>query len=60
MFNIYKDRLIKLILVLMTIYFGLVLYNKINNINTDENQLMEKTLFLTTLITFINFIYPTL
>jgi hypothetical protein len=58
MFSIYKDRLIKLILVIMAIYFGLVLYNKINN--TSENQLIEKTIFLTILVTFINFIYPTL
>ena len=60
MLNFYKNRLIKLILVLMAIYFGLVLYNKINNTNENVNQLIEKTVFLTTLITLINFIYPTL
>jgi hypothetical protein len=58
MFGIYKDRLIKLILVLMVIYFGLVLFNKINN--TNENQLIQKTIFLTILVTFTNFMYPTL
>ena len=60
MLNFYKNRLIKLILVLMAIYFGLVLYNKINNINENVNQLIEKTLLVTSLVTFINFIYPTL
>ena len=58
MFNIYKDRLIKLVLVLMTIYFGLLLFNYMNN--TTEVQIYEKTILLTTIITFINFIYPTL
>ena len=60
MLNFYKNRLIKLILVLMAIYFGLVLYNNINNTNENVNQLIEKTVFLTTLVTFVNFIYPTL
>ena len=60
MLNFYKNRLIKLILVLMSIYFGLVLYNKINNTNENVNQLIEKTVFLTTLVSLINFIYPTL
>ena len=60
MLNFYKNRLIKLILVLMAIYFGLVLYNNINNTNENVNQLIEKTVFLTTLVTLINFIYPTL
>ena len=60
MLNFYKNRLIKLILVLMSIYFGLVLYNKINNTNENVNQLIEKTVFLTTLVTLVNFIYPTL
>ena len=60
MINIYKDRLIKLILVLMAIYFGLVIYNNINNINENMNQIIEKTVFLTTMVSLINFIYPTL
>jgi len=60
MINIYKDRLIKLILVLMAIYFGLVIYNNINNINENMNLIIEKTVFLTTLVSLINFIYPTL
>jgi hypothetical protein len=60
MLNFYKNRLIKLILVLMSIYFGLVLYNNKNNINENLHQLIEKTLFLSSLITLVNFIYPTL
>ena len=60
MLNFYKNRLIKLILVLMAIYFGLVLFNNIKNINENLDQLVEKTLFLTTLVTLVNFIYPTL
>ena len=60
MLNFYKNRLIKLILVLMAIYFGLVLYNNINNINENMNQIIEKTVFLTTMVSLINFIYPTL
>jgi len=58
MLSIYKDRLIKLVLVLMSIYFGLLLFNYLSN--TTEVKIIEKTLLLTTLITFINFIYPTL
>ena len=58
MFNIYKDRLIKLILVLIAIYFGLILFNYATN--STDNKLLEKTLLLTVLVTFINFIYPTL
>ncbi len=58
MLNIYKDRLIKLILIFMTIYFGLVLYNNINS--TYEYKILEKTMFLTVLVTFVNFMYPTL
>ena len=60
MLNFYKNRLIKLILVLMAIYFGLVIYNNINNINENMNQIIEKTVFLTTMVSLINFIYPTL
>ena len=60
MLNFYKNRLIKLILVLMSIYFVLVLYNNKNNINENLHQLIEKTLFLSSLITLVNFIYPTL
>lgn len=58
MLSIYKGRLIKLVLVFLVIYFGLLMFNKINN--TNENQLIEKTMFLTILISIINFIYPTL
>ncbi len=58
MFSVYKDRLIKLVLIIIVIYFGLVFYNKINN--TTENNLIEKTIFLTILISFTNFMYPTL
>ena len=44
----------------MAIYFGLVIYNNINNINENMNQIIEKTVFLTTMVSLINFIYPTL
>ena len=60
MLNFYKNRLIKLILVLMAIYFGLVLYNNIKNINENVHELIEKTIFLSSLISLVNFIYPTL
>ena len=60
MLNFYKNRLIKLILVLMAIYFGLVLYNNIKNINENVHELIEKTIFLSSLVSLVNFIYPTL
>jgi hypothetical protein len=60
MLNFYKNRLIKLILVLMAIYFGLVLYNNIKNINENVHQLIEKTIFLSSLVSLVNFIYPTI
>ena len=47
------SRLIKLVLVLMSIYFGLLLFNYMNN--TTEIKIYEKTILLTTIITAVIF-----
>ncbi len=53
---IVKNRLIKTSLILASIFGTL----KLMNYNYDNNKLIELTLLLTVVITFINFIYPTL
>ena len=58
MFSVNKDRLIKFVLVILFIYLGLFLFDFINN--TNDSKIMEKTILLTVLVTFLNFIYPTL
>ncbi len=54
----YKNRIIKLALVLILIYFGLNFFDYYYS--STDTKIMEKTLLLTFLVTFINLIYPTL
>lgn len=53
-----KNRIIKLCLIVSAIYFGLRFFDEYYHV--EDNRLVEKTLLLTILITFINFMYPTL
>jgi len=54
----YKQRLLKFLLVLFVIYSGLRIFDAMKNI--EDSYIIEKTLLLTVLVTFSNFIYPTL
>ena len=53
-----KNRIIKLCLIISAIYFGLRLFDDYS-MKQDE-KILEKTMLLTILITFVNFMYPTL
>lgn len=51
-------RIIKLFLIMGIIYFCLNFFDQYYH--TTDDRIMEKTLLLTVLITFVNFMYPTL
>ena len=53
-----KNIIIKLCLIIASIYFGLRLFDQYNL--TQDDKILEKTMLLTILITFVNFMYPTL
>lgn len=53
-----KNRIIKLCLIISAIYFGLRLFDQYYL--TQDDKILEKTILLTILITFVNFMYPTL
>lgn len=54
----YKQRLIKFLLILLVIYGSLRIFDSMKEI--DDKYILEKTLLLTVLVTFSNFLYPTL
>lgn len=54
----YKNRIFKLALILILIYFGLTFFDYYYE--TIDSKIIEKTLLLTFLVTFINILYPTL
>ncbi len=49
-----SDKIIKLLLIFMSIYGSIYLVDKY------DYKIVEKTLLLTAIITFINFMYPTI
>jgi len=53
-----KNRVIKVLLILIGIYGGLSFLNYYNN--AQDDKLFQKVLLLTFIITLINFLYPTL
>ena len=53
-----KNRIFKLALVLILIYFGLTFFDYYYEMT--DSKIMEKTLLLTFLVTFVNILYPTL
>lgn len=55
---ISKERLIKVSLIIMGLFFGFKCFDYFYQDTT--NYLYEKILLLTILLTYINFIYPTL